>query len=225
MSDPILLWNKVALEANRISHTNGQGEQAGPPLSARVLAIVHLAIYDAYAVKEPDGLPRYIAKPDCPIGASPEAAVAVAAHATLCDMFPSQRRGFDFALSTVGDVCHEAELREMRGKGIKADLMEGGTPRSVNETLIGLYWGITAQLGLERRPGSTTRLFARSPSREELGSSKRPPVRIRQRDDGRCGDPGVGSEVLSRILATRGRNLGARQIDRPRGMRSPRESG
>ena len=25
MSDPILLWNQVALEANRISHTNGQG--------------------------------------------------------------------------------------------------------------------------------------------------------------------------------------------------------
>jgi hypothetical protein len=42
MADPILLWNEVSLEANRVSHTNGQGEQTGPPLSARALAIVHL---------------------------------------------------------------------------------------------------------------------------------------------------------------------------------------
>ena len=48
MQDPILLWNEVALEANRVSHTNGQGEQTGPTLSSRALAIVHLAMYDAY---------------------------------------------------------------------------------------------------------------------------------------------------------------------------------
>jgi hypothetical protein len=28
--DPILYWNAVALEANRVSHTNGKGEQTGP---------------------------------------------------------------------------------------------------------------------------------------------------------------------------------------------------
>lgn len=42
MSDPILLWNEVSLEANRVSHTNGKDEQAGPPLSARALAKLHL---------------------------------------------------------------------------------------------------------------------------------------------------------------------------------------
>jgi len=31
----ILYWNEVALEANRVSHANGKGEQTGPPLSAR----------------------------------------------------------------------------------------------------------------------------------------------------------------------------------------------
>lgn len=42
-------------------HTNGQGEQAGPPLSARALAIVHLAIYDAFAHFNNDpALPPYI---------------------------------------------------------------------------------------------------------------------------------------------------------------------
>jgi hypothetical protein len=33
--DPILFWNGVALEANRVSHTNGKNGQTGPPLSAR----------------------------------------------------------------------------------------------------------------------------------------------------------------------------------------------
>jgi Vanadium chloroperoxidase N-terminal domain len=49
MPDPILLWNKIALEADRVAHTNGRGEQTGPTLSSRALAIVHLAMYDAFA--------------------------------------------------------------------------------------------------------------------------------------------------------------------------------
>ena len=28
--DPILYWNDVALEANRVSHTNGKGEPHNP---------------------------------------------------------------------------------------------------------------------------------------------------------------------------------------------------
>jgi vanadium chloroperoxidase len=44
---PIRYWNDVALEANRASHTNGKGEQTGPPLSAQALAIVYLAMYEA----------------------------------------------------------------------------------------------------------------------------------------------------------------------------------
>lgn len=46
--DPILYWNEGSLEANRVSHTNGKNEQTGPTLSSRALAIVHLAIYDAF---------------------------------------------------------------------------------------------------------------------------------------------------------------------------------
>ena len=38
----------VALEANRVSHTNRKGEQTGPTLSSRALAIVHVAMYDAF---------------------------------------------------------------------------------------------------------------------------------------------------------------------------------
>ena len=105
MTDPILLWNEVALEANRMSHTNGQGEQAGPPLSARALAIIHLAMYDAFAgvAKDPKELPSYLSGlPDPGAGSTAEAAIAAAAHGTLSALFPSQRPVFDFVLSVAG---------------------------------------------------------------------------------------------------------------------------
>jgi hypothetical protein len=106
MTDPILLWNEVSLEANRVSHTNGQGEQTGPTLSSRALAIVHLAMYDAYAgaVNDPKKYPRYIdTKPDKPLTADDvEEAVAGAAHWTLSDLFKSQRAYFDAILDATG---------------------------------------------------------------------------------------------------------------------------
>jgi len=98
ISDPILYWNDVSLEANRVSHSNGRGEQTGPPLSARALAIVHLAMYDAFAGASgnPANLPAYLpGLSPAPPGASVSAAVAGAAHTTLADLFPSQRGFFD----------------------------------------------------------------------------------------------------------------------------------
>lgn len=96
--DPILYWNDVALEANRISHTNGKEEQIGPTLSSRALAIVHLAMYDALAgvSGNPPALPFYLSGlPAARPGASIDAAVAAAAHATLSCLFPSQKTFFD----------------------------------------------------------------------------------------------------------------------------------
>jgi len=109
MPDPILLWNETALEANRISHTNGQGEQTGPTLSSRALAIVHIAMYDAFAgiVNVAAQLPRYLPNPPAPGGSSTpariNAAVAAAAHRTLVALFPSQSSFFDSMLATAGD--------------------------------------------------------------------------------------------------------------------------
>lgn len=104
MPDPILLWNEVALEANRVSHTNGQGEQAGPPLSARALAIVHLAMYDAYAgVDTAAALPPYIPGPPPGPGATVDAAVAAAAYTTLSALFPSQTPFFNAIFQGAGD--------------------------------------------------------------------------------------------------------------------------
>ncbi|RCJ40127.1 hypothetical protein A6770_38060 [Nostoc minutum NIES-26] len=114
MTDPILLWNEVALEANRVSHTNGKGEQTGPTLSSRALAIVHLAMYDAYAgVTNDPNLPPYLdlsALPSPGTGASVEAAVAAAAHTTLASLFPSQKPFFDAILAGAGDISNAGHV-------------------------------------------------------------------------------------------------------------------
>jgi vanadium-dependent haloperoxidase-like protein len=103
--DPILFWNKVALEANRVSHTVEPKEEAGPTRSSRALAIVHLAMYDAYAgfVGDVTKLPPYIGGIPFPSGASVNAAVAAAAHKTLSELFPSQKTDFDLAFTGVGN--------------------------------------------------------------------------------------------------------------------------
>ncbi|HEX2643940.1 MAG TPA: hypothetical protein VHU81_13185 [Thermoanaerobaculia bacterium] len=102
--DSILYWNDVALEANRVSHSDGSKEQNGPTLSSRALAIVHLAMYDAYAgvVKSPN-LPPYLQGLPAPApGASAQAAVAAAAHTTLSALFPSQKAYFDRQYQAAG---------------------------------------------------------------------------------------------------------------------------
>ena len=94
MQDAILFWNSVALEANRADFTNVStdhpSEQGGPTLSSRALAIVHLAMYDAYAaINTAAGLAPYLpGLPAAPAGALPQAAVAGAAYATLSALFP-----------------------------------------------------------------------------------------------------------------------------------------
>ena len=100
--DAILYWNAVALEANAVSHSNGLGEEVGPTASARALAIVHLAMYDAFvgASGPAVGLDPYLTGlADPGPGTSPDAAIAAAAHATLSALFPSQRPFFDLVFA------------------------------------------------------------------------------------------------------------------------------
>jgi vanadium chloroperoxidase len=240
--DSILYWNEVALEANRVSHTDGQDVGTlGPTLSSRAMAIVHLAMYDAYAgvIDKPADLPPYL--PGLPMpatGASANAAVAAAAHATLSALYPSQKAFFDLKHAQAGlmepglkaghdfglivaqrmlddrkgdpdasdngyaasmargahrqDPDHPDQgfhapfygarskcfavtarhelgappqpddpeylqaLREVRGKGIAPELMgtlpAGFSRRTVDETLIGIYWGYDGASGLGTPP-------------------------------------------------------------------------
>jgi membrane-associated phospholipid phosphatase len=101
MQDSILFWNAVALEANRVSHSDpDKRQQNGPTLSSRALAIVHLAMYDAFAAVA-GGLPRYLpgAPPPPATGASRRDAVAGAAHTTLSALYSAQVDFFDAQLN------------------------------------------------------------------------------------------------------------------------------
>jgi Vanadium chloroperoxidase N-terminal domain/PAP2 superfamily len=238
--DPILYWNEVSLEANRVSHTNGKNEQTGPAPSSRALAIVHLAMYDAFAgvSGNPPSLPPYLTGLPAPAaGASVDAAVAAAAHATLSKLFSTQKPFFDlkhaqaglqdpglneghafgllvaqkmlddrkndpsasddghaasmargahrpdpdnpdqgyhapfygakskgFAISNrwellappqLGTPDYTRAFRQVRGRGIAPELM-GTVPsssrRTVDQTLIGIYWGYDGAAGLGTPP-------------------------------------------------------------------------
>lgn len=105
MQDSILFWNAVALEANRVSHSDpDKRQQNGPTLSARAIAIIHLAMYDAFAGIFGGGLPRYLnPAPPTPMPAPPASsardAVAGAAHRTLSRLYSAQAAFFDAQLS------------------------------------------------------------------------------------------------------------------------------
>ena len=104
--DQILYWNEVALEANRLSHPTPNDMDkmvGGPPLSARALAIVHLAMYDAYVGTAATTLLHYLpATPAVAVGASVDAAIAAAAHATLSKLYPSMKNVFDMKHAQAG---------------------------------------------------------------------------------------------------------------------------
>ncbi|HEX8137702.1 MAG TPA: hypothetical protein VF544_08940 [Pyrinomonadaceae bacterium] len=101
MQDSILFWNAVALEANRVSHSDpDKREQNGPTLSSRAIAIVHLAMYDAFAgIVGGAGFPRYLNPAPPPAGASARDAVAGAAHTTLSALYRTQVDFFNAQLS------------------------------------------------------------------------------------------------------------------------------
>jgi membrane-associated phospholipid phosphatase len=104
MQDSILFWNAVALEANRVSHSDpDKRQQNGPTLSSRAIAIVHLAMYDAYAGIVGGAFPRYLnpapPPPVPPPALSARDAVAGAAHRTLSMLYSSQAVFFDAQLS------------------------------------------------------------------------------------------------------------------------------
>ncbi len=82
--DMVLRWNAVALNAIR-------AEKTPPPLAARNLAIVHVAIFDAVNAVARNYRPYAVDASPEP-GASPAAAAAAAAHRTLVALYPGGQR-------------------------------------------------------------------------------------------------------------------------------------
>lgn len=84
-TDAILVWNNIALDAVANDHTGAEQtvNQRGPTRTSRVLAIVHVAMFDAFNVIAPAFTPYLKKLPPAPGNAFKEAAIAQAAFITL----------------------------------------------------------------------------------------------------------------------------------------------
>jgi Vanadium chloroperoxidase N-terminal domain/PAP2 superfamily len=104
MEDPILFWNDVCNEANRLDHTAPmKGVQGGPTRSSRATAMVHLAMHDAhFGVSNPSGFALYTGTAvnpyavtvTPPLAVQVSASVSAAAHLTLAALYPEQAAMF-----------------------------------------------------------------------------------------------------------------------------------
>jgi hypothetical protein len=98
-------WNQIAINASGLDHTpvkKGEkrvfGEQLGPARASRAMAIVHIAIFDAFN-SIVGGYQSYTGISPALASSSTDAAVAQAAHDTLVALFPSQKKSFDDLLA------------------------------------------------------------------------------------------------------------------------------
>jgi hypothetical protein len=98
--DVILFWNEVAIDANKtdFSPTNPDEkiEQGGPTRTSRALAIVHIAMYDAY-IGIVGGATYLSYAPDMPKTnalLAAKAAATSAAALTLISLYPRQKGSF-----------------------------------------------------------------------------------------------------------------------------------
>jgi hypothetical protein len=86
VDDPVLVWNKILLEAIRMDATP-------PPLASRGMAMVQAAVFDVInSIEQKPSL--YVALPAA-ADASAEAGVVAAAHGVLSYLFPAQTAEFD----------------------------------------------------------------------------------------------------------------------------------
>jgi hypothetical protein len=96
----VVTWGAAALEAIRVT-------KPGPPMCARILAIVHTSIYDAWAaydrVAVGTRLGGTLRRPAAErTDANKRQAISYAAHRALVDLFPSQKPAFDAQMTALG---------------------------------------------------------------------------------------------------------------------------
>jgi hypothetical protein len=98
-ADPVLEWNKIALDALQFDSTQGANAlQNAPTLSSRALAIESAAVYDTVNSIDQTHQP-YLIQVDAPKDASMTAAVAQAAHDTLVSLLPDYKPTLDARLN------------------------------------------------------------------------------------------------------------------------------
>lgn len=107
MPTPSVTWADAALTAIRnLGKHASSNERAriGPPMAARSLALLHTAVYDAWAAYDPHAVPTRLRLPRVPTATDAERtrAMSQAAHRVLSDQFPTETAGFDTAMTALG---------------------------------------------------------------------------------------------------------------------------
>ena len=124
-ADVITDWNETAVSA-------GYTARQGPPVHGRIVAMVHLAMFEALNSIEPRYQPYRARLPAAP-GASRDAAAAAAAHYLLARIYPDQAKELDKALqaslAAVSDATSKANgirLGEQAGAAMLAERSKDG---------------------------------------------------------------------------------------------------
>jgi len=104
--DVITDWNEIALS------TLAAVQEARVPPATRVLAMVHVAMYDAANSADHRYSP-YVIHDCAPRGTSPEVSAVLAAYTVLLGLYPEQKVGLDAALRASLD-----NISESRGKDL-----------------------------------------------------------------------------------------------------------
>jgi PAP2 superfamily len=109
MSTISITWAESALKA--IRHIGApdhpdpkQRARIGPPMVARSLAILHTAIYDAWAIYDPQAMPTQLRLPSKTSGSDSERirAMSQAAYQVLRNQFPTETTIFDATMASLG---------------------------------------------------------------------------------------------------------------------------
>ena len=117
-----LAWNQTAVEAIRLS-------KPGPPMAARSLAVVHGAMYDAWAAYHDSALSPTPGTPARRPAAERSvanriAAFSHAAYTALLDQFPGQQALFDSRMQALGlprpGASGSADPNSVEGVGVAA---------------------------------------------------------------------------------------------------------
>ncbi len=89
----VKFWHEVALDTVALDHTPEEGQgpsQGGPTRTSRAMAMVQIAVFESLNAFE-NRFNYYTWATSVPNGASPDAAVATAAHRMLRRLYPNQK--------------------------------------------------------------------------------------------------------------------------------------
>jgi hypothetical protein len=132
-ADEVTRWNQIATDATTVANTN-------PLKESCVFAILHVAIHDAANSVESRYEP-YLPRTSPAPGASVEATIASAAHATLVALLPDSKVSFDAALEetlrTISDDSKKkagVEVGRTAAAAILSARESGGENRTVQYT-------------------------------------------------------------------------------------------